>query len=128
MISTQQFCELLKLCCGHVGNFIYDSSSALQFVIVSLSGWGLLFFGGYKFFTGGKKNTEEITLCLDRCWEKAACPLRERSGKQYSFKSVDHTLPGQMLGEGSMPIEREIWQAFAFCKSPCSAKSHAVNW
>ncbi|KAI8558621.1 hypothetical protein RHMOL_Rhmol04G0110200 [Rhododendron molle] len=30
-----------------------------HFVIVSLSGWGLLFFGGYKFFTGGKKNKEE---------------------------------------------------------------------
>ncbi|KAM7492281.1 hypothetical protein LguiA_035202 [Lonicera macranthoides] len=30
-----------------------------HFVIVSLSGWGLLFFSGYKFFTGGKKNEEE---------------------------------------------------------------------
>ncbi|KAL3848895.1 hypothetical protein ACJIZ3_010777 [Penstemon smallii] len=30
-----------------------------QFVIVSLSGWGLLFFSGYKFFTKGKKNEEE---------------------------------------------------------------------
>ncbi|XP_057508154.1 uncharacterized protein LOC130791058 [Actinidia eriantha] len=30
-----------------------------HFVIVSLSGWGLLFFGGYKFFTGGKKNKDE---------------------------------------------------------------------
>ncbi|KAL2547827.1 hypothetical protein Fot_09357 [Forsythia ovata] len=30
-----------------------------HFVIVSLSGWGLLIFGGYKFFTGGKKNNEE---------------------------------------------------------------------
>ncbi|CAI9772540.1 unnamed protein product [Fraxinus pennsylvanica] len=30
-----------------------------HFVIVSLSGWGLLIFGGYKFFTGGKKNDEE---------------------------------------------------------------------
>ncbi|KAA8526426.1 hypothetical protein F0562_008371 [Nyssa sinensis] len=30
-----------------------------HFVIVSLSGWGLLLFGGYKFFTGGKKNKEE---------------------------------------------------------------------
>ncbi|KAM3216432.1 hypothetical protein P3L10_025873 [Capsicum annuum] len=29
------------------------------FVIVSLSGWGLLFYGGYKLFTGGKKNKEE---------------------------------------------------------------------
>lgn len=30
----------------------------LQFVIVSLSGWGLLIFGGYKAFSGGKK--EEV--------------------------------------------------------------------
>ncbi|GAB4859545.1 hypothetical protein Ancab_011013 [Ancistrocladus abbreviatus] len=30
-----------------------------HFVIVSLSGWGLLFFGGYKFFTGGKGKGEE---------------------------------------------------------------------
>ncbi|KAI9075284.1 hypothetical protein K1719_042689 [Acacia pycnantha] len=30
-----------------------------HFVIVSLSGWGLLFFGGYKFFTGGKGKKEE---------------------------------------------------------------------
>ncbi|XP_058209010.1 uncharacterized protein LOC131321963 isoform X1 [Rhododendron vialii] len=33
-----------------------------HFVIVSLSGWGLLFFGGYKFFTGGKKNKEEVVF------------------------------------------------------------------
>ncbi|XP_021901101.1 uncharacterized protein LOC110817020 [Carica papaya] len=30
-----------------------------HFVIVSLSGWGLLFFGGYKFFTRGKGKNEE---------------------------------------------------------------------
>ncbi|KAF5741483.1 hypothetical protein HS088_TW10G00481 [Tripterygium wilfordii] len=30
-----------------------------HFVIVSLSGWGLLFYGGYKFFTGGKGKKEE---------------------------------------------------------------------
>ncbi|GMP67093.1 hypothetical protein CsSME_00027199 [Camellia sinensis var. sinensis] len=30
-----------------------------HFVIVSLSGWGLLFFGGYKLFSGGKKDKEE---------------------------------------------------------------------
>ncbi|CAI9755384.1 unnamed protein product [Fraxinus pennsylvanica] len=30
-----------------------------HFMIVSLSGWGLLILGGYKFFTGGKKNNEE---------------------------------------------------------------------
>ncbi|CAN0896879.1 hypothetical protein LINGRAHAP2_LOCUS18771 [Linum grandiflorum] len=26
-----------------------------HFVIVSLTGWGLLIYGSYKFFTGGKK-------------------------------------------------------------------------
>ncbi|KAK9001185.1 hypothetical protein V6N11_082974 [Hibiscus sabdariffa] len=31
-----------------------------HFVIVSLTGWGLLFFSGYKFFTKGKK--EEVTM------------------------------------------------------------------
>ncbi|KAJ8543451.1 hypothetical protein K7X08_005974 [Anisodus acutangulus] len=30
-----------------------------HFVIVSLSGWGFLFYGGYKLFTGGKNNKEE---------------------------------------------------------------------
>ncbi|XP_061359007.1 uncharacterized protein LOC133303142 [Gastrolobium bilobum] len=30
-----------------------------HFVIVSLTGWGLLFFGGYKLFTGGKGKKEE---------------------------------------------------------------------
>ncbi|KAK9284830.1 hypothetical protein L1049_024008 [Liquidambar formosana] len=30
-----------------------------HFVIVSLSGWGLLIFGSYKFFTRGKGKNEE---------------------------------------------------------------------
>ncbi|KAK6120604.1 hypothetical protein DH2020_022854 [Rehmannia glutinosa] len=30
-----------------------------HFVIVSLSGWGLLIFGGYKLFSGGKKDNGE---------------------------------------------------------------------
>ncbi|GLT74761.1 hypothetical protein SLA2020_465390 [Shorea laevis] len=30
-----------------------------HFVIISLSGWGLLLYGGYKFFTGGKKDKAE---------------------------------------------------------------------
>lgn len=34
----------------------------LQFVIVSLSGWGLLFFGVYKFFTRGKGKKEEVPV------------------------------------------------------------------
>lgn len=36
----------------------------LQFVIVSLAGWGLLVFGGYKFFTRGKKDTKEEVLIV----------------------------------------------------------------
>ncbi|XP_027345306.1 uncharacterized protein LOC113857520 [Abrus precatorius] len=30
-----------------------------HFVIVSLAGWGLLIFGGYKFFSGGKDKKEK---------------------------------------------------------------------
>ncbi|KAK9269559.1 hypothetical protein L1049_001335 [Liquidambar formosana] len=30
-----------------------------HFVIVSLTGWGLLFYGGYKFFTRGEKDKKE---------------------------------------------------------------------
>ncbi|CAA6656651.1 unnamed protein product [Spirodela intermedia] len=30
-----------------------------HFVIVSLTGWGLLFYGGYKLATGGKKEKKE---------------------------------------------------------------------
>ncbi|KAJ4975774.1 hypothetical protein NE237_000880 [Protea cynaroides] len=30
-----------------------------HFVIVSLSGWGLLIFGGYKMFSGGKKEKKD---------------------------------------------------------------------
>uniref|UniRef100_A0A6M2EYB9 Uncharacterized protein n=1 Tax=Populus davidiana TaxID=266767 RepID=A0A6M2EYB9_9ROSI len=33
-----------------------------HFVIVSLSGWGVLIYGGYKLFTGGKSNKEEKPL------------------------------------------------------------------
>ncbi|KAE8660921.1 SYP124 protein [Hibiscus syriacus] len=31
-----------------------------HFVIVSLTGWGLLFFSGYKFFTKGKKEENAV--------------------------------------------------------------------
>ncbi|XP_014493424.1 uncharacterized protein LOC106755728 [Vigna radiata var. radiata] len=30
-----------------------------HFVIISLAGWGLLVYGGYKLFTGGKGKKEE---------------------------------------------------------------------
>ncbi|GAB2274826.1 hypothetical protein Dimus_009600 [Dionaea muscipula] len=31
-----------------------------HFVLVSLTGWGLVIFGGYKLFTGGKGKKEEV--------------------------------------------------------------------
>ncbi|KAJ8561053.1 hypothetical protein K7X08_027243 [Anisodus acutangulus] len=45
-------------------NFWHDPMSPSKwkeehFVIVSLTGWGLAFYGGYKLFTGGKKEKEE---------------------------------------------------------------------
>lgn len=39
-------------------------SVLLQFVIVSLTGWGVLIFSGYKFFTGGKGKKEEVLKVL----------------------------------------------------------------
>ncbi|KAH8975439.1 hypothetical protein BDL97_01G157900 [Sphagnum fallax] len=30
-----------------------------HFVFASLAGWGLLFYGGYKFFTGGSKEKKD---------------------------------------------------------------------
>ncbi|KAA3482712.1 Aerobic glycerol-3-phosphate dehydrogenase [Gossypium australe] len=36
-----------------------------HFVIVSLTGWGLVFYGGYKFLTKGKGKKEEVLLYLD---------------------------------------------------------------
>ncbi|KAB1226209.1 Heat shock 70 kDa protein 16 [Morella rubra] len=38
-------------------SYVYDMRN--KFVIVSLSGWGLLFFSRYKFFTGGKGKKAE---------------------------------------------------------------------
>ncbi|WVZ03181.1 hypothetical protein V8G54_023987 [Vigna mungo] len=35
-----------------------------HFVIISLAGWGLLVYGGYKLFTGGKGKKEEVLSCL----------------------------------------------------------------
>ncbi|KAL2331480.1 hypothetical protein Fmac_019061 [Flemingia macrophylla] len=37
-----------------------------HFVIVSLSGWGLLFYGGYKLFTGGKDKNKETVGASDK--------------------------------------------------------------
>ncbi|MFQ6648533.1 hypothetical protein Gotur_021578 [Gossypium turneri] len=40
-----------------------------HFVIVSLTGWGLLFFSGYKFFTKGKGKKEEVpSYTLELCY------------------------------------------------------------
>ncbi|KAL8167557.1 hypothetical protein V2J09_009056 [Rumex salicifolius] len=35
-----------------------------HFVIVSLTGWGIGIYGGYKFFTGGKGKKEEPRASL----------------------------------------------------------------
>lgn len=42
----------------------------LQFVIASLTGWGLVFYGGYKLFSGGKKEKKEEVhfLLLNKCF------------------------------------------------------------
>lgn len=61
----------LRLCpepqqqiCGHLHRKLsWLNIMLLQFVIASLSGWGLLIFGGYKFFTKGKGKEEEVILC-----------------------------------------------------------------
>lgn len=37
-------------------------SNLLQFVLASLSGWGLLGYGGYKLFGGKKEKKEEVIL------------------------------------------------------------------
>uniref|UniRef100_A0A803N1J9 Uncharacterized protein n=1 Tax=Chenopodium quinoa TaxID=63459 RepID=A0A803N1J9_CHEQI len=37
-----------------------------HFVIVSLTGWGLLIFGSYKFFTKGKGKTEEVAAAASQ--------------------------------------------------------------
>lgn len=50
---------------------LYDQSYScvLQFVILSLSGWGLLIFSGYKFFTRGKNKDKVFpSLCLISQW------------------------------------------------------------
>ena len=38
------------------------SDLLLQFVIISLTGGGLLMYGGYKFFTEGKDKKEEVHI------------------------------------------------------------------
>jgi hypothetical protein len=36
---------------------------SLQFVFVSLAGWGALFYGGYKFFTSGSSSKGGAEPC-----------------------------------------------------------------
>ena len=38
-------------------------SGCVQFVFVSLAGWGALFYGGYKFFTSGSKKPGKEEPC-----------------------------------------------------------------
>lgn len=42
---------------------ITPSLTNVQFVLISLSGWGLLFYSGYKLATGGSK---EVLLALSQ--------------------------------------------------------------
>lgn len=42
---------------------ITSSLTNVQFVLISLSGWGLLFYSGYKLATGGSK---EVLLALSQ--------------------------------------------------------------
>lgn len=37
----------------------------MQFVFVSLAGWGALFYGGYRFFTGGSKKEAPVKVEID---------------------------------------------------------------
>ena len=37
----------------------------MQFVIVSLTGWGVVIFGGYKFFTRGNGKKDEVVYFTD---------------------------------------------------------------
>ncbi|KAI3717297.1 hypothetical protein L1987_68834 [Smallanthus sonchifolius] len=36
-----------------------------HFVIISLSGWGLVIFGGYNAFSGGKKKDEKLVEAVN---------------------------------------------------------------
>ncbi|CAN4097064.1 unnamed protein product [Withania somnifera] len=54
-----------------------------HFVIVSLSGWGLLFYGGYKLFTGGKKNKEEVLVCSAESANSATYLLMTNCFRKY---------------------------------------------
>jgi threonine/homoserine/homoserine lactone efflux protein len=36
-----------------------STSGGLQFVFVSLAGWGVLIYGGYKLFAGGSKEKKD---------------------------------------------------------------------
>ena len=46
-----------KLSVKIIGNSLSNPVIFLQFVLLSLDGWGLLIYSGYKFLIGGKKDT-----------------------------------------------------------------------
>ena len=50
------------LVCVFYFSFLLWRKPNLQFVLISLSGWGLLFYSGYKLFTGGKGDDEVIAF------------------------------------------------------------------
>lgn len=52
---------------------------AVQFVFVSLAGWGALFYGGYRFFTGGSKKEAPVKVEVDA--KKDTSSGHDKAGK-----------------------------------------------
>ena len=54
-----------KLSVKLIGMSLSNPVNFLQFVLLSLDGWGVLIYSGYKFFTGRKKDTiAEVIICF----------------------------------------------------------------
>ncbi|KAH9604512.1 hypothetical protein KSS87_011250 [Heliosperma pusillum] len=47
-----------------VSMMLKKSEMRKEFVLVSLSGWGLLIYGGFKLFSGGKEKEEKVADAL----------------------------------------------------------------
>ncbi|XP_052481912.1 uncharacterized protein LOC105782122 isoform X1 [Gossypium raimondii] len=78
-----------------------------HFVIVSLSGWGLLFFSGYKFFTKGKgKKEEELEVMWIQCFD-----LRTNPSFKKERRNPDRTTAG-LLRSSSRAAEIKAKESF----------------
>lgn len=51
----------------------------VQFVFVSLAGWGALFYGGYRLFTGGSKKESPVKVEIDA--KKDTSSGKDKAGK-----------------------------------------------